>query len=276
MWQLWSCPAAMKSPLSAMLMVARVSVSWQCSSDALSRPPICSSCRKCCGDTAAQPRAPGSPATSLPQERSRAAPHHSIADPGFGRSSASSGDGEAAARVQPHGVEREGRPVQLGRARRHCGNGAPRHCPAHRWPRPLAVSPAHRCSAPSPQTPPTSGHAPAVSPAHQWSPAPLAISPAPFAYRPAPFAALSPRAPRGPTCAVPYRRTPQPRGCPHLPPGPARPRCSPERFIEVRVGGDNSVAPLLIVVPRHPRAAPVPRRSRAPPCRAQKAVSCSA
>lgn len=148
MWQLWSCPAAMKSPLSAMLMVARVSVSWQCSSDALSRPPICSSCRKCCGDTAAQPRAPGSPATPLPQERSRAAPHHSIADPGFGRSSASSGDGEAAARVQPHGVEREGRPVQLGRARRHCGNGAPRHCPAHRWPRPLAVSPAHRCPPP--------------------------------------------------------------------------------------------------------------------------------
>lgn len=148
MWQLWSCPAAMKSPLSAMLMVARVSVSWQCSSDALSRPPICSSCRKCCGDTAAQPRAPGSPATPLPQERSRAAPHHSIADPGFGRSSASSGDGEAAARVQPHGVEREGRPVQLGRARRHCGNGAPRHCPAHRWPRPLAVSPAHRWTPP--------------------------------------------------------------------------------------------------------------------------------
>ena len=36
-------------PARAKFMVARVSVSWECSKEALRRPLICSSCRKCCG-----------------------------------------------------------------------------------------------------------------------------------------------------------------------------------------------------------------------------------
>lgn len=131
MWQLLSCPAAMTSPASAMVMVARVSVSWQCSSDALSWPPICSSCRKCCGagglgqgrrnrGWASLPGTPNPPGPSGPSglplapSLSPIAPHHAIADAGLGGAPSAGGDGEGPPRVQADGVERERRPVQLG------------------------------------------------------------------------------------------------------------------------------------------------------------------
>lgn len=56
------------SPASAKFMVARVSVSWECSKEALKRPLIRSSCRKCCGRGNPDEQVQGCPESTFREE----------------------------------------------------------------------------------------------------------------------------------------------------------------------------------------------------------------
>lgn len=144
MWQAASCPAAMRSPASARVMVALVSVSWACSREADRAPPPHSRRKKCCtgrrrkrrtaAAAAGDAAAPRQPPAAIPT------PYQAVADAGLGSAAASRDQRQASLTVQLQGVEREGGAVELrgpGRhgGRRETGSPALAPPPAPSWQR---------------------------------------------------------------------------------------------------------------------------------------------